>query len=51
MDRYVTITNRTYSLETLKLLTGKMDVENSLTDIPEELLYLCEVIDHPHKIL
>ncbi|WP_406661546.1 hypothetical protein V7O66_03250 [Methanolobus sp. ZRKC3] len=50
MDRYVTISNRTYSLETLKLLTGKMDVQDVLLDIPEELLYLCEVIDHPHKL-
>ncbi len=50
MDRFVIINNRNYSLETLKLLTGTMDIEDSLSDIPEELLYVCEVIDQPYKL-
>jgi hypothetical protein len=50
MDQFVTIKNRNYSLETLKLLTGTMDIRESISTIPEELLYLCEVIDQPYKL-
>ena len=42
--------NRSYSLETLMLITGKISPETSFADIREESLMLCEVIEQPQKL-
>jgi hypothetical protein len=42
--------NRSYSLETLMLITGKISPEASIVDVPEESLMLCEVIEQPQKL-
>lgn len=50
MDRHVIIKDRSYSLETLMLITGKINPEISAESIPKESLMLCEVIEQPHKL-
>jgi hypothetical protein len=42
--------NRSYSLESLMLITGKLNPETSIEAIPEESLMLCEVIEQPQKL-
>ena len=46
----VTIEGKKYSLEILKLVTGKQDGKIEFEDVPKELLILCEILDEPYKL-
>ena len=46
----VTIEGKKYSLDILKLVTGKQDGKIEFEDVPKELLILCEILDEPYKL-
>ncbi len=45
---HVTIKDKKYSLETLKLLTGGQEME--ITNIPHSVLVIAEAVDGPDKL-
>ncbi|KKG79039.1 hypothetical protein DU55_18225 [Methanosarcina mazei] len=46
----VIILEKRYSERNLQLITGKKDICSHITDIPEEMLLLSEVIEDPRKL-
>ncbi len=45
---YISINNKKYSLDTLKLLTGHMELD--IDEIPDNLLVIAEAVDWPDKL-
>ncbi len=45
---YVVINERKYSLETLKLLTGRQEIDAE--EIPQSVLVIAEAVDGPDKL-
>ncbi|WP_235280586.1 hypothetical protein [Methanosarcina mazei] len=50
MNGEVIILEKRYSERNLQLITGKKDICSHITDIPEEMLLLSEVIEDPRKL-
>lgn len=50
MVEYATMGDKKYSLQTLRLVTGDLEIGTDLKNIPEEQLLLCEAIDDPYLL-
>ena len=46
----IVICEKNYSEKNLQLITGKKDISSHCRDIPEEMLFLSEVIEDPLKL-